>query len=67
MRDAGLPAATHGPGDEIAWAVEGMDCSSCVGKVERAVARLPGVSDVRVNMAAERLSLRPVPSGQSLS
>ena len=63
MRDAGLPAVPSRSGDEVAWAVEGMDCSSCVGKIERAVARLPGVFDVRVNMAAERLSLRLAPGG----
>jgi len=30
-----------------------MSCASCVGRVERALAELPGVSDVRVNLASE--------------
>ena len=34
--------------------VEGMSCASCVGRVERALEALPGVSDARVNLAAER-------------
>jgi Zn2+/Cd2+-exporting ATPase len=41
----------------VAWRVEGMDCASCVAKVTKAVERLPGVSDVEVNLMAERLSL----------
>ena len=44
-------------GRTVSWRVEGMDCASCVAKVEKAVARLPGVSDIRVNLMAERLSL----------
>ena len=40
------------------WKVTGMDCASCSIKVVRAVERLPGVSEVRVALMAERLSLR---------
>jgi Zn2+/Cd2+-exporting ATPase len=43
--------------DVLEWRVEGMDCPSCVAKMEAAVARLPGVSAVRLNFAAERLQL----------
>ncbi|MBP0495794.1 heavy metal translocating P-type ATPase [Pararoseomonas indoligenes] len=46
---------------EFAWHVDGMDCASCVAKVEGAVKRLPGVSDVAVNLMAERLTLRLEP------
>jgi Cd2+/Zn2+-exporting ATPase len=45
-------------GEALAWRVEGMDCASCVAKVEKAVSRLPGVSDIAVNLMAERLSLQ---------
>jgi len=38
-----------------------MDCASCVSKVTRAAERLPGVSEVEVNLMAERLSLRLAP------
>ncbi|WP_188716647.1 heavy metal translocating P-type ATPase [Paracoccus acridae] len=43
------------------WTVTGMDCAACTTKVTRAVERLPGVSDVRVAMMAERLSLNLAP------
>ncbi|NYT84967.1 cadmium-translocating P-type ATPase [Pusillimonas harenae] len=35
-----------------------MDCASCVGKIETALGRLPGVSDIHLNFAAEKLNLR---------
>ena len=38
--------------------VEGMDCSACAIKVENALKRLPGVSDINVSYATETLSLR---------
>ena len=43
------------------WTVTGMDCASCTTKVTRAVERLPGVSDVKVALMVERLSLNLVP------
>ena len=43
------------------WTVSGMDCAACTTKVTRAVERLPGVSDVKVALMAERLSLNLVP------
>ena len=56
-----VPAsATPAP---LAWKVEGMDCASCVAKVEGALQRLPGVSDIAVNLMAERLTLRLAPGG----
>jgi Cu+-exporting ATPase len=33
--------------------VEGMTCATCAGRVERALAKLPGVTSARVNLAAE--------------
>jgi Cu+-exporting ATPase len=35
-------------------AIGGMTCASCVGRVERALARVPGVSSASVNLATER-------------
>lgn len=35
--------------------VEGMDCASCVTKIETAVKRLPGVDEVHVSLAAGTL------------
>src|SRR4051794_40161730 len=34
--------------------VEGMTCASCVGRVEKALRKVPGVTDVAVNLATER-------------
>ena len=34
--------------------VEGMTCASCVGRVERALAGVPGVSSASVNLATEK-------------
>ena len=45
-------------GETLAWRVDGMDCASCVAKVRTAVERLPGLSEVEVNLMAERLTLR---------
>lgn len=41
--------------------IEGMDCASCVGKIETALARMPGVIDVQVNFATEKLELTLAP------
>ncbi|KAA0969496.1 cadmium-translocating P-type ATPase [Aureimonas fodinaquatilis] len=43
------------------WTVAGMDCAACTVKVTRAVERLPGVSDVKVALMSERLSLNLAP------
>jgi Cd2+/Zn2+-exporting ATPase len=45
------------PTETLVWRVQGMDCASCVAKVEKAVRRLDGISDVRVNLMAERLTV----------
>ena len=34
--------------------VLGMTCASCVGRVEKAIAAVPGVAAASVNLAAER-------------
>jgi P-type Cu+ transporter len=38
-------------------AVEGMTCASCARRVERALARVPGVAEASVNLATERASV----------
>ena len=37
--------------------VEGMDCGACAVKIENGLKRLPGVSDINVNIGLETLSL----------
>ena len=41
--------------------VKGMDCASCVGKIERALIRMPGVSEVQLNFATQKLELTLAP------
>ncbi|HSN33271.1 MAG TPA: heavy metal translocating P-type ATPase [Ideonella sp.] len=42
--------------------IEGMTCASCVARVERALARVPGVVQAQVNLATEAASVRAAPS-----
>lgn len=56
---APIPAQEMPPG--LSMQVQGMDCASCVGKIETALARMPGVSDIRLNFATERLELTLAP------
>ena len=39
------------------YRIEGMDCASCVRKIETALERMPGVSDIQLNFATEKLEL----------
>ncbi|MEQ9641422.1 MAG: cation transporter [Alphaproteobacteria bacterium] len=41
----------------LRYQVGGMDCGACASKIERALRDLPGVSDVRVSIASQVLSL----------
>src|SRR5262245_38787167 len=38
-------------------AISGMTCASCVRRVEKALARVPGVTAANVNLATERASI----------
>ncbi len=38
--------------------IEGMSCASCVGRVDKALAALPGVVEVNVNLASETATVR---------
>ncbi|MFH5776306.1 heavy metal translocating P-type ATPase [Paracoccus sp. NGMCC 1.201697] len=44
-------------GERREWTVTGMDCAACSSKVVRAVERMPGVSEVKVALMSERLTL----------
>ncbi len=41
--------------------VGGMTCASCVGRVERAIRKLPGVVEASVNLATEKASVTYLP------
>jgi P-type Cu+ transporter len=63
---AALIAAVEGagyqvPSEPLELAIDGMTCASCVGRVERALAKQPGVLAVSVNLAIEQAQLRIAP------
>ncbi|MCE9661814.1 heavy metal translocating P-type ATPase, partial [Halomonas sp. M5N1S17] len=53
---AGYPAIT----DTLELRIKGMSCASCVGRVERKLADVPGVLDASVNLATSTATLRVV-------
>jgi Cu+-exporting ATPase len=50
------------PTARVELPVKGMSCASCVAKIERAVGRLAGVEEVRVNLATERATVTYEPA-----
>ncbi|MDH4585485.1 copper-translocating P-type ATPase [Pseudomonas sp. BN415] len=46
------------PAQRLELAIGGMTCASCVGRVERALRKVPGVAEVTVNLASERAHLQ---------
>ncbi|MDO5370840.1 heavy metal translocating P-type ATPase [Paracoccus sp. (in: a-proteobacteria)] len=55
---AGYPAAL----DTTRLSVEGMTCASCTGRVERALAALPGVTGAAANLATRSVTVTHAPS-----
>src|SRR5215216_4799156 len=53
IEDAGYGAEVQ----RISFGVTGMSCASCVGRVEQALARVPGVLHASVNLAAEKATV----------
>ncbi len=63
IADAGYTAVV----EEAELPVRGMTCASCVGRVERALAKLPGVLEARVNLASETARLRYFPASTGIA
>ncbi|MHC1550796.1 heavy metal translocating P-type ATPase [Phyllobacterium sp. K27] len=57
--------STAGVGERLGFHVDGMDCASCVGKIETALGRMGGISDVAVNFATETLSFSRDPASKT--
>jgi len=53
------PAAR--PAETIRLQIGGMTCASCVGRVEKALAAVPGVGTVSVNLATEQATVAALP------
>ncbi|WP_425100416.1 heavy metal translocating P-type ATPase [Tropicibacter sp. S64] len=49
LRELGYPARTG----RVTLNIESMSCASCVGRVDKALAAVPGVLEVNVNLASE--------------
>jgi Cu+-exporting ATPase len=61
--DAPAPPPTPAaPSDELAIPIEGMTCASCVRRVEKALAKVPGVAEAAVNLATEKATVRLDPA-----
>ncbi|MCR8723438.1 heavy metal translocating P-type ATPase [Frigidibacter sp. ROC022] len=48
-----IPAASAEGAGSLHLPIEGMTCASCVRRVERAIAKVPGVLDASVNLATQ--------------
>ena len=55
---------TAPPISELDIGIGGMTCASCVSRVEKALAKVPGVSAATVNLATETARIRFAPSEQ---
>ncbi|MBF9196845.1 heavy metal translocating P-type ATPase [Microvirga terrestris] len=54
-----IRTAGYEPSDStVDLKIGGMTCASCVGRVEKALKRVPGVLEANVNLATERASIR---------
>ena len=52
-----IPTREAATVETIGLSIAGMTCASCVGRVERALKAVPGVTDARVNLATERADI----------
>ncbi len=50
----------------VEFAVRGMTCAACVGRVERALKKLPGVIAASVNLATEKAAVEFLPETVSI-
>ncbi|MGE8147923.1 heavy metal translocating P-type ATPase [Pseudomonas frederiksbergensis] len=57
LMDAVQQAGYSVPQQSLELSIDGMTCASCVGRVERALTKVPGVKSVSVNLANERAHL----------
>ncbi|MFD1794895.1 copper-translocating P-type ATPase [Paracoccus aurantiacus] len=54
------------PRGAVELGIEGMTCASCVGRVERALKAVPGVTGASVNLATERASIEGTADASAL-
>ncbi|MFC0386247.1 heavy metal translocating P-type ATPase [Muricoccus vinaceus] len=61
LRAAVRRAGYDSPVSTTEFVVGGMTCASCAGRVERALAAVPGVESAAVNLATHRATVRHAP------
>ena len=60
------PAAEPAADGTAVLPIEGMTCASCVRRVERALAKVPGVTTANVNLATERATVTYDPTASGI-
>ena len=61
-----VPEKSTGSAGPTELSIEGMTCASCVGRVERALKAIPGVTEAVVNLATERATIHGTADAASL-
>ena len=67
IAEAIVRAGFEVPTEAFSFAIEGMTCSACSTRVEKALRQVPGVLEANVNLAIERADVRGVPGVTRLS
>ncbi|NNE51816.1 MAG: heavy metal translocating P-type ATPase [Sulfitobacter sp.] len=69
MTAAACPACAAAPlaegvatGPALQFSIPSVHCAACIGKIERGLADVRGVADVRVNLSLKRLSVTGTPA-----
>ncbi len=57
-----MTTETGNENEVLTIGVGGMTCASCIARVERALKKVPGVSEATVNLATEKATVRFAPS-----
>jgi len=63
VRDTGYDVSTK----NASLPIGGMNCAACVAHVERALAKVPGVLNVSVNLATEKAAVEYIPTAAGLA
>jgi Cu+-exporting ATPase len=67
IAEAIVRAGFEVPTESFSFPIEGMTCSACSMRVEKALRQVPGVLEANVNLAIERADVRAVPGVTRLS
>jgi len=68
LLEAAVTAAGYDvPQQDLVLDIKGMTCASCVGRVEKALRKVPGVAGAEVNLATERVTVHAYKGGASVA